>query len=150
MEKKLYSRPFASIERFVPNHYCEYCFQYTIILHCNIGNPNNPSQQVVEPGAASNDVHQYQYCGTNRITVTITDGVPTYVGYENMTHEDETRPMDVNYVRDVTPDILTLEAGDAITNARWQSEYRNINFNHHGPGEVVSKDLTWEGHPNHS
>lgn len=148
--RRTWENPTIEAQQFVPQEYCEYCFEYTIILHCQIGNPNNPSQMVVEPGHAQSDVHQYQYCGTNRITVTITDGVPSYVGYENMAHEGDARPVDVRYVRDVRPDILTLNEGGHIDNAVWQSYWGNTNFNHHGPGEVVSKDMTWEGHPNHS
>ena len=148
--RRTWEKPTIEAQQFVPQEYCEYCFQYTIILHCEIGDPANPSRLVVEPGHAQSDVHQYQYCGTNRITVTITDGVPSYVGYENMAHEGDARPVDVRYVRDVTPDILTLDEGGKITSAVWQSYWGNTNFNHHGPGEVVSKDMTWPGHPNHS
>ena len=148
--RKIWGNPMIEAQQFVPQEYCEYCFQYTITLHCEIGNPSNPSQLVVEPGHASSDVHQYQYCGTNRITVTITDGVVTYEGYENMAHEGDARPVNVRYVRDVTPDILTLDAGDLITSAVWQSYWNNTNFNQHGPGEVNSKDLTKPGYPNHS
>ena len=37
-----------------------------------------------------------------------------------------------------------------ITSAVWQSYWGNNNYNHHGPGEVNAKDMTWPGHPNHS
>ena len=148
--KSNWSSPKTDYQTFVPQEYCDYCFKYTITLHCEIGNPANPSQMVVEEGHDRSDVHQYQYCGTNVLTVTLTDGVPSYEGYENMAHDGDARPVDVRYVRDVTPDILSLDVGGTITSAVWQSYWGNYNYNHHGPGEVNAKDMTWPGHPNHS
>ena len=95
-------------------------------------------------------VHQYEYCGDNWIRVTITDGVPQYEGHENATHEGEGQPQDVRSVTNITPNILTLNEGDDITYGEWQSFYSGLEFNHHGNGKVLSKDMTWEGHPNHS
>ncbi len=153
MEKKFYARPFMAFERFVPNHYCEYCFQFTIVMHCTIGNPSDPNTAYYEPGHSAPEAghaHRYHYCGNNWIQVTITDGVPQYTGREDAAHEDEGAPQDVRSVANITPNILNLNEGDDITYGEWQSFYSGYEYNHHGNGKVLTKDMTWEGHPNHS
>ena len=95
----------------------------------------------------------YYFCTFNLISNFVKvqlDTIPSYEGYENMAHDGDARPVDVRYVRDVTPDILSLDVGGTITSAVWQSYWGNYNYNHHGPGEVNAKDMTWPGHPNHS
>lgn len=72
MEKKLYSRPLAYIERFVPNEYCNVCFS----LHCLVaaGDPNYagnhssyfPNEQAyLEPGGSEYSVHGKYTSGVN-------------------------------------------------------------------------------------
>lgn len=147
--RKTWGNPRFEVQQFIPQEYCEYCFQFSIVMHCVIDSSRTGTY---EPGynTGYGHYHQYEYCGDNWIKVTITDGVPHYDGYENATHEGEGAPQDVRSVTNITPNILTLNEGDDITYGEWQSFYSGLEFNHHGNGKVLSKDMTWEGHPNHS
>lgn len=158
MEKRDYTRPDASIEMFVPNHYCETCFEYDIVLHCLIdeGTPHG-SNGTYEDGYSSGQahLHRYAHCGTNYIHVKITNGEAEYNGTESIPNYGQT--VNVEYVKNVEPSVESLPyppAGAKITHAEWKSYLtfgtQRLEYIHHGDGELLNKTMTLPGHPNHS
>ena len=146
-EKMHYSRPLMAIERFIPQAYCDICFTYQAILKCDYGAAYNPNlngggNACWEGGVVGSGAQHGAPCANSYITVTVVNGVASYVGHEGAGHEDV--PLESVYI----PNIASLNQGDIISGATWTSA--DDAYHHKGGGEVTSWTMTKPGHPNHS
>ena len=146
-ERKHYSRPVMAVEQFIPQSYCDACFTYQATLKCDYGAAYNPGlngggNACWEGGVVGSGAQHGAPCANSYITVTVTNGVATYVGHEGAGHED------VPLESVVIPNIAQLQQGDEITNATWTS--KDGDYHHKGSGVVTDWMMTKPGHPAHS
>lgn len=148
-ERKHYSRPLMAVEQFIPQSYCDACFTYQATLRCDYG-AVYPREYGGPDGLGcwertddgGRGAQHGAPCANSYITVTVTNGVATYLGHEGAGHEDV--PLESVYI----PNITTLQQGDEITGATWTS--KDGAYHHHGSGRVTDWVMTWAGHPAHS
>lgn len=154
-DKKVYSRPLMSMERFIPQSYCDACFTYQATLHCVYGqwhknhhftnvNATIPGNGCV--GIEDHGLHHGAACANSYLTVTVTKGVVTYAGHEDGDKEDV--PLESVYI----PNVENLHQGDIIESptAHWGSSDGHNGYYHKGGGVVTSWSMSWPGHPAHS
>lgn len=152
MEKKVYSKPVLEFECFLPNHYCNVCFD----LHCNI--PwDNPDPDHHEDGleACGLDSHNHRHkkytngtgCGwDNNQVIRIDDNekvsvaeinVPTHTGRYECSFQTPA-DLDLDWLRD--------HKDDQATRITWTTTVGNTTYYH--SGWAIWHDPTKD--PNHS
>ena len=145
-DKKVYSRPLMSMERFIPQSYCDACFTYQATLRCVYGYAYNHSGTGYTKWGTEDGLEHGAACANSYLTVTVTNGVVTYAGHEGADKPDV--PLESVYI----PNIENLRQGDVIESptAHWGSSDGHNGYYHKGGGVVTSWNMSWPGHPAHS
>ena len=145
-DKKVYSRLLMSMERFIPQSYCDACFTYQATLRCVYGYAYNHSGTGYTKWGTEDGLEHGAACANSYLTVTVTNGVVTYAGHEGADKPDV--PLESVYI----PNIENLRQGDVIESptAHWGSSDGHNGYYHKGGGVVTSWNMSWPGHPAHS
>ena len=135
-EKQVYSRPLMSVERFVPQSYCDVCFTATGMLQCTI-----------------NDGVEHGYpCAHTRFTIQYDNGDLSGTAEELNSNGTVKTRMSISDI-DVPCGWANIEEWKNIgcSGCTWSNtDSNNHHYDHRGRLTISSYSWTKEGHPNHS
>lgn len=153
-DKKVYSRPLMSMERFISNEYVSSCFTYEASLRCSYGAayPNTTGGPdglgcYENVGTSYNPRYGAQHgepCANSIIRVSVVNGVATYEGHEGGNKTD-IQLENVNIPGIEQPH----QPGDPLTNCSWTSRLGGT-YHHVGSGVVIRWIYDESSSSNHS